>query len=163
MITPRHFEVVAWLSSFMLGAAGTGNASVILHRREQRSPQLNRGGISPERGTPSRSAARGPLPEGEMPWRDAPQSAMTLELGWVLLAAILLVCLGLLLGATWTMQALQPQLNRQAEERRRLNEEWAAVRATRHQLSECPRCGCVLTRRDWYVTPTPAESPPDDD
>ncbi|MDQ4032541.1 MAG: hypothetical protein M3332_09840 [Actinomycetota bacterium] len=43
------------------------------------------------------------------------------------LGAVLLICLGLLLGTTWTPQALQPKLRRQAEERRRLNEEWVAV------------------------------------
>ncbi len=55
-----------------------------------------------------------------------------------LLVAVLLVCLGVLLGATWTIQILQSRLRRQAEERRRLNAErhrlnaeWAALRAAR--------------------------------
>jgi hypothetical protein len=48
-----------------------------------------------------------------------------------LLSGVLLVCLGLLLGMTWTIQALQPKLRRQAEERSRLNEEWSAVRMAR--------------------------------
>jgi hypothetical protein len=65
---------------------------------------------------------------------------MTLQV----LSGVLLVCLGLLLGMTWTIQALQARLRRQAEERRRLNEEWLAIReewsmirATRHQLAKC--------------------------
>ena len=78
------------------------------------------------------------------------------------LGAVLLVCLGILLGATWTTQALQPKLRRQAEERRRHNEEWSAVRTARRQRGKCPRCACPLTERDWYFAP-PAEDPPDDD
>ncbi len=50
-----------------------------------------------------------------------------------LLVAVLLVCLGLLLGATWTIQAMQYRLRRQAEERRRLNAEWAALRTARRR------------------------------
>ena len=68
---------------------------------------------------------------------------MTLQV----LSGVLLVCLGLLLGTTWTIQALQARLRRQAQERRRLNEEWLAIReewsvirTTRHQLAKCPRC-----------------------
>lgn len=65
-------------------------------------------------------------------------------MGWLLLGAVLMVCLGLLLGATWTTQALQPKLRQRAEERRRLNQEWAAVRAARRHLVICPRCGAPL-------------------
>jgi hypothetical protein len=79
------------------------------------------------------------------------------------LSWVLLVCLGLLLGTTWTIQALQPQLRRQAEERRRLNEEWSAVRTARRQRGECPRCGSLLSEQDWYIAPTVVESWPDDD
>jgi hypothetical protein len=66
------------------------------------------------------------------------------------LSAVLLVCLGTLLGATWTTQACQPKLRRQAEQRRRLNAEWVAVRAARRQQGECPRCGQLLTDRAWW-------------
>ncbi|MDQ3762754.1 MAG: hypothetical protein M3460_14180 [Actinomycetota bacterium] len=66
-------------------------------------------------------------------------------LAWILLGAVLLVCLGLLLGATWTTQALQPKLGQQAEERRRLNDEWLAIRTARQQRSECPRCARPLS------------------
>ena len=71
---------------------------------------------------------------------------MTIEI----LGAVILVCLGLLLGASWTIQAVQPKLRRQAEERRRLNEEWLAVRTARQQQDECPRCATSLIERDWY-------------
>lgn len=79
------------------------------------------------------------------------------------LVAVLLVCLGLLLGATWTTQALQPKLSRQAEERRRLNEEWSALRTAQRQRGQCPHCSCPLTEQDWYFAPGLAEDPPDDD
>jgi uncharacterized paraquat-inducible protein A len=68
-------------------------------------------------------------------------------------AELLLVCLGilfglgLLLGTTWTIQALQVRLRHQAEERRRLNAEWAAIRTARQQRVQCPRCGTPLS--DW--------------
>jgi hypothetical protein len=70
------------------------------------------------------------------------------------LIGVLLICLGLLLGSTWTIQALQPKLRRQAEERRRLNEEWLAVHTARRHRGECPRCGCSPSELDWYITPT---------
>ena len=45
-----------------------------------------------------------------------------------LLIAVLMLSLGALLGTAWATQASQPKLRRQAEERRRLNSEWLAVR-----------------------------------
>lgn len=102
-------------------------------------------GISPERDTPLRSAARGPRPGDAASWRNTPRSGVTGQvLGWVLLGAALLVCLGLLLGATWTTQALQSQFRKQAEERRRLNEEWVAVLTARRHGTKCPHCGYPL-------------------
>jgi len=92
-------------------------------------------------------------------WRNIPRSAVTVHV----LSAILLACLGVLLGATWTIQASQSQLWRQAEERRRLNEQWFAVRAARRQRHECPRCGGPLTERDWYRAPAIVDDPLDDD
>jgi hypothetical protein len=99
--------------------------------------------ISPERDAPPRSTDRELQRGSPTSWRITPQSAMTLQV----LSGVLLVCLGLLLGMTWTIQALQARLRRQAQERRRLNEEWLAIReewsmirTTRHQLAKCPRC-----------------------
>ncbi|MGH3787982.1 MAG: hypothetical protein ACRDRG_15845 [Pseudonocardiaceae bacterium] len=68
----------------------------------------------------------------------------------LVLGAVLLVCLGMLLGAAWTAQALQPKLRQQAEERRRLNEEWSAIRTARWQRGQCPRCAALLSEEDWY-------------
>lgn len=79
------------------------------------------------------------------------------------LVQVVLACLGVLLGSSWTIQALQTQLRRQAEERRRLNEEWPAVRAIRWQRSVCPRCASPLHERNWYIAPTLMEDPPGDD
>ncbi len=83
-----------------------------------------------------------------MSWRNAPQSAVTLQV----LSLVLAACLGLLLGAAWTTQALQPKLRQRADERRRLNEEWAAVRTSR-QRSQCPRCATPAfeqSEQSWY-------------
>lgn len=55
--------------------------------------------------------------------------------GWLLLLFVVLFA-GILLGSTFTIQATQPELRRQAEERRRLNEEWAALRSARRQDQE---------------------------
>jgi uncharacterized paraquat-inducible protein A len=79
------------------------------------------------------------------------------------LSAVLLVCLGLLVGSSWTIQAVQPKLHQQAEERRRLNEEWSAVHTARRQRGRCPRCGSPLSEQDWYFAPTLVEDRQDDD
>lgn len=121
-------------------------------------------GISSERDTSPRVSALGPSPGRETSWRDTPQCTVTREVcGWILLGAALLVLLGLLLGWAWTNQALQPKLRKQAEERRRLNEEWRAVRTARRQQGECPRCASPLSQQDWYYTTILMEDPPDPD
>ena len=81
----------------------------------------------------------------------------------MVLSAVLLVCLGVLLGAAWTVQALQPKLRQQAEERRRLNAEWSAVHTVRQRWDECPRCASPLSERDWPIAPMAVADPPDDD
>jgi hypothetical protein len=116
------------------------------------------GDIAPERDNLAHGPARGPRPRSEASWRDEPQSTVTLQV----LSGVLLVCLGLLLGTTWTIQASQPKLRHQAEERRRLNAEWAAVRTARRQRGQCPRCASPLAERDWYIAPTVVEYLPDD-
>ena len=120
--------------------------------------------IAPERGTPPRSPARGPWPGGATSRRNIPRSAVTWQtLGWILPVAALLVCLGLLLGSTWTTQALQPRLRRHAEERRRLNEDWLAIRSTRRRGEKCPHCAYPLTDWDWHFEQTLMGHSPDDD
>ncbi len=115
--------------------------------------------ISPERDyPPPRSPAAGPWPGSATSWRNTPQSTVTFQI----LGAVLLLCLGLLLGTSLTVSTLEPKLRRQAEERRKLNEEWAAVRTARRQRSECPRCANPLSERDWYVAPMIPSDRPDD-
>jgi hypothetical protein len=115
--------------------------------------------ISPERDALPRNPAVGPWPGSETSWRSTPQGTVTLTV----LSAVLLVCLGLLLGTSWTIQALQPKLRRQAEERRRLNAEWSAVRTTRQRRGKCPRCASPLSEQDWPVAAMTVEPQPDDD
>jgi hypothetical protein len=79
------------------------------------------------------------------------------------LSAVLLICLGVLLGSSWTIQALQPKLHHQAEERRRLNEEWSAVRTTHRQRSHCPHCGSPLSEQGWSLASTSVAERQDDD
>lgn len=64
-----------------------------------------------------------------------------------LLSAVLVLSSGALIGTSWATLALQPKFRRQAEERRRLNNEWLALRAARQQQSECPGCGNLLIDR----------------
>ncbi|MGH3768848.1 MAG: hypothetical protein ACRDS0_08790 [Pseudonocardiaceae bacterium] len=70
-------------------------------------------------------------------------------------AAILLVCIGALLGATCTTRVLQPRLHQRArqhaEERRMLAKEWAALRP---HHGECPRCSNPLSEWDDHLAPT---------
>ncbi|MBV8540469.1 MAG: hypothetical protein JO364_04945 [Pseudonocardiales bacterium] len=70
---------------------------------------------------------------------------MTLQV----LVGVLLLCLGLLLGSTWTLQALQARTRRQAEGWRRLYEERLAVRAALQRRGRCPHCGAPLSGHDW--------------
>ncbi|MGH3773054.1 MAG: hypothetical protein ACRDRW_16955 [Pseudonocardiaceae bacterium] len=100
--------------------------------------------ISPERDAPPRGPVGGLRSGSGASWRYAAQSPVTLPV----LVGALLVCLGLLLGSTWTAQALQSRSSQQAEERRRLNEEWLAVRAALQQRDQCPRCGRPLSEHD---------------
>ncbi|MGH3786878.1 MAG: hypothetical protein ACRDRG_10100 [Pseudonocardiaceae bacterium] len=72
----------------------------------------------------------------------------------IAIAAATLLCIGALLGAIWTSQILHSQLRRQAdkqaEERRRLAREWAAVHRPR---GECPHCTTPLPARDRHLAP----------
>ncbi|MGH3974646.1 MAG: hypothetical protein ACRDS9_15150 [Pseudonocardiaceae bacterium] len=102
--------------------------------------------ISPERDYPlSRSPAGWPRAGSETSWRNTPQNTVTIQV----LGAVMLLCLGLLLGTSWTIQALQPKLRRQAEERRRLNEEWLAVREARRRQDKCPHCATSPLEPPW--------------
>jgi hypothetical protein len=114
--------------------------------------------ISPERDTLPRGPAVGPRSGNGTSRRDPPQSTVTIQgVGLILLTC---VCFGMLLGTAWTVQATQPKLRRQAEERRRLNAEWQAVRHAQHstQLIRCPRCGYPLSGALYFE-----DDEPDDD
>lgn len=71
-----------------------------------------------------------------------------------IVVCLVLLCLGLLLGASWTSQTLLPERCQLAEERRRLNEEWAAVRTARQQRLHCPRCAGPVLEQGWFSAPT---------
>jgi hypothetical protein len=77
---------------------------------------------------------------------------------------ILMVCLslGVLLGTSWAVQALQPKLRRQAEERRRLNAQWQQIRDAGKRIRRgwCPRCERRLSERARYIED---DDEPDDD
>jgi hypothetical protein len=64
-------------------------------------------------------------------------------------AAILLICIGALLGAAWTRRVLQERFrqrdSQQAEERRMLATAWAAID---RQRGECPHCIDPLPEQD---------------
>ncbi|MGH3796430.1 MAG: hypothetical protein ACRDSP_16240 [Pseudonocardiaceae bacterium] len=81
----------------------------------------------------------------------------------LVVSAILLVCLGLLLGAAWTTQALQLKFREYAKERRRLDEEWRAMLATRSQWAQRQRYGSMPPEQDEQYAPTGAGDQPDDD
>ena len=117
-------------------------------------------GISPERDTLPRGPASGPRSGNETSRRNPPQCAVTIQAAGLVLLACL--CVGMLLGTTWTVQALQPKLRRQAEERRRLNAEWQAIQDAQQSVQSvwCPRCGCLLPARPRYIT---EGDEPDDD
>jgi hypothetical protein len=117
--------------------------------------------ITLERDAPPRNQAPGPWSRSDTSRRNAPQTTVTL--GWLLLGATLLICLGLLLGSTWTVQALQAKFRRLAQERRRLNDEWLTIRMARGQQGQCPRCARLLCEQDWYLTQTTIQEPSDDD
>jgi hypothetical protein len=80
----------------------------------------------------------------------------------IIVSAGLLICLGLLLGGSWTSQALQADYRHRAEQHRRLSEEWQAIRAARHH-NQCPRCASPLYRQNSYLEPAANEEAPHDD
>jgi hypothetical protein len=116
-------------------------------------------GISPERDTLPWGLVGRPWAGNEASWRDPPRSGVTVQAAILIVLACL--CSGMLFGTAWTIQALQPKLRRQAEERRSINAEWQALRNTQQsvQLVRCLRCGCRLSEGSWYFE----EDEPDGD
>ncbi|MPZ64626.1 MAG: hypothetical protein GEU83_03595 [Pseudonocardiaceae bacterium] len=78
----------------------------------------------------------------------------------LLVVGLLLIGLGALIGSSWTVQALEGRFRHHAAERRRLNEEWSAVRAYRAQQRRCVDCEDEL---DLYRRPALVTGALDDD
>lgn len=64
----------------------------------------------------------------------------------LLVIGVVLIGIGALIGSSWTVQALEGRTRQHAAERRRLNDEWHAVRAYRAQLRRCVDCADELDR-----------------
>jgi hypothetical protein len=75
----------------------------------------------------------------------------------IMVSAGLLICLGLLLGASWTNKTIQAEYRRRAEERRKLNQAWQEIRTAGHQRRQCARCTNPLFEQDSYLEPTAIE------
>lgn len=58
----------------------------------------------------------------------------------LLVVGLLLIGVGALIGSSWTVQALEGRFRQHAAERRRLNDEWRAIRAHRTQQRRCAEC-----------------------
>lgn len=58
----------------------------------------------------------------------------------LLVVGLVLIGIGTLIGSSWTVQALEAKFRQQTAERRRLNEEWRAVRAYRARQRHCAAC-----------------------
>jgi len=89
------------------------------------------------------------LTQKVMLWRSALRNPVIIYF----LGGLMLICLGLLLGSSWTVQALETKLQRQAEERHKLNEEWLAIRAARQLQGKCARCENRLFEQRWHIPP----------
>jgi cell division protein FtsL len=95
-----------------------------------------------ERGAGAAAAANGQRRGTEPSRRDVPPITMTAV--WVaVLSGVLLLCLGVLVGASWTDQALGQRHRRLANERRELNE-WH--RMLEETSQGCIRCGNRIAR-----------------
>lgn len=74
----------------------------------------------------------------------------------LLVVGLVLIGVGALIGSSWTVQALEGRFRQHAAERRRLNEEWRALRAYRAQQRRCVDCAddMDLYRQPALVTGT---------
>jgi len=78
----------------------------------------------------------------------------------ILLGALLSISMGALIGSAWTTQALEGRFRHHAAERRRLNQEWAAVRALRERQRRCIDCEDELS---WHPDRALVSAPDDED
>jgi hypothetical protein len=77
---------------------------------------------------------------------------MTVSISILVVGAVLLICLGMLLGTSWTVNFQHRKFRQQADERRRFNEEWSVVYAARRKRDECPRCAAPLSEETGYCS-----------
>lgn len=82
----------------------------------------------------------------------------------LLVAAAVLICIGGLLGASWTTQMLETVSRRHAAERRVLDEAWRALEASRHRQGQvrCAHCDRRLTGSGWLLVVEPPYDEEDD-
>ncbi|HYZ08987.1 MAG: hypothetical protein LC799_11760 [Actinobacteria bacterium] len=76
----------------------------------------------------------------------------------VLVGMLLVGCIGVLAGSTWTVQALEGRFRQHAAERQQLNREWSTLGALRDERRWCSRCGGALR---WE--PVSVGAPEDED
>lgn len=79
----------------------------------------------------------------------------------LLVGAVVLFCLGGLVGAAWTSQILGGISRRHAGERRSLNHDWRALedaRRARGEPTHCARCHRELSESSWQlIAPSAAD------
>jgi hypothetical protein len=82
----------------------------------------------------------------------------------LLVVAIVLVCAGGLLGASWTTQVMGTVSRRHAAERRNLNDGWRELAAARQASGAtlCPRCDQSLIDTSWLLVFEPPLDEEDD-
>ena len=79
--------------------------------------------------------------------------------------AVVLVCIGGLVGASWTTQVMASISRRHATERRNLNDGWRALadaRRARGEPAYCARCHQKLSESSWLLVVSPATDEEDD-
>ncbi|HEY0637816.1 MAG TPA: hypothetical protein VGD67_09230 [Pseudonocardiaceae bacterium] len=89
---------------------------------------------------------------------------MTAGLTLALAAAAVLICLGGLLGSSWTAQALTTVSRRHAAERRNLDNGWRDLAMARRASGpvRCARCERTITDTSWLLVVDPPLDEEDD-
>lgn len=85
--------------------------------------------------------------------------------GLLLVGAVVLLCLGGLVGASWTTQIMGGLSRRHAVERRSLNDGWRALQAAKRNRGEpvyCARCHRELSESSWLLV-APGTNDEEDD
>ena len=95
-----------------------------------------------ERGAGAAAAADGRRRGTELPRRDIPPITMTAF--WIFgIVGLLVLCLGVLVGSSWTVQALNQQYRRLTIQRQELNERCRTLQRTSPPLAHCVRCARI--------------------